>query len=117
MCHTIKTLATVSNGELLLCTACNIYHLTYNNIHFEFTPEEFDQFKKYLLHIEVAYWEERFSCRKMGRSIPIPSLQQNLILVFNSREIQELRALVLAEKRNVFHPIALDDINYTLVLN
>lgn len=117
MSHTIKTIAQVSSGELLFCTACKLYHLTFNNIHFEFTPNEYKQFKKYLFHIDIDYWEEKYSCHHTGKNIPIPSLQKNLVLIFNRKEIQELKVLFSSSGAKEFQTISLDDINYTLVLN
>ncbi len=102
---------------MLFCTACKLYHLTFNNIHFEFTPKEYKQFKQYLFHIDLDYWEEKYGCYNTGKSIPIPSLQKNLVLIFNRKEIQELKTLCATSVFQEFKTIGLDDINYKLILN
>ncbi len=98
-----------------MCTKCKHFHLTFNNIFFEFNQEELDQFKDYLFAIDIDYWEDQYPCPK--RNIPVPSLQKNLILVFNRQEIAELKQLFSGYSYQKFKNITLDDIDYTLVLN
>ncbi|AUC82834.1 DUF6686 family protein [Lacinutrix sp. Bg11-31] len=114
MCHNVKTISKVSSGELSICENCKIYHLEFNNICFEFNVEQYEKFKNYLLNIETNYWETKYAHSKVKRKIPIPSLQPNLVLMFNRQEIEELKSL-FCNKKNVF--LALDDIDYTLILN
>ena len=57
MCNYIKTIGKVKSGELTLCTKCNHYHLTFNNIFFEFTEKEYIQFKKYILQFRYFLLE------------------------------------------------------------
>lgn len=117
MCHNVKTISKVSSGELSICENCNIYHLEFNNICFEFNEEEYEKFKNYLLNIEINYWEIKYAHSKVKRKIPIPSLQPNLVLMFNRQEIEELKALFYSKKHVFDNYIDLDDINYTLILN
>ena len=94
MCNYIRTIGKVKSGELTLCTKCNHYHLTFNNIFFEFTEKEYIQFKKYILHLDTSYWNENYPCPKVKKNIPIPTLQGNLVLLFNQQEIEELKNLL-----------------------
>ncbi|WP_452230418.1 MULTISPECIES: DUF6686 family protein [unclassified Lacinutrix] len=117
MCTNIKTISKVSSGELSICTHCNIYHLEFNNIYFEFTEVQYKQFKRYLLALEPEYWENKYVDAKVKRKIPIPSLQSNLVLMFNRQEVAELKAL-FCNKKHVFDKyLNVDDIDYTLILN
>ncbi|WP_303316829.1 DUF6686 family protein [Flavivirga abyssicola] len=117
MCNSIRTIAKVTNGELSICEQCNVYHVEFNNIYFEFTPNEFDHFKDYLLNIELDYWEERYSCAKVKRKIPIPSMQKNLVLMFNRQEIKELKLLFCGEECSFENVLHANDIDYKLILN
>ena len=117
MCHNVKTISKVSSGELSICENCNIYHLEFNNIYFEFTQHQYHRFKSYLLSIEEDYWEEMYADAKVKRKIPIPSIQENLVLMFNKQEILELKAL-FCHRGNVYeNEITLIDIDYTFILN
>jgi hypothetical protein len=117
MCNSIKTISKVSNGELSICENCKIYHLEYNNIYFEFTEKQYDQFKTYLLNIESDYWEDRYAGANVNRKIPIPSLQSNLVLMFNRQEISELKFL-FCNKDDVFNSyLSVDDIDAMIILN
>ena len=117
MCHNIKTIAKVKSGELSMCKRCNVYHLSFNNLFFEFTTEELNSFKKYLFLLEIDYWEHKYDCSKIKRKIPIPSMQQNLFLMFNRQEIEELKSLFYKQENNSFASLNVDDIDYTYILN
>ena len=117
MCHKIKILAKEKNGELTICTECSHYHLTFNNIFFEFNKEELDQFKKYLFEIDLDYWEYYYPCPKFKKNIPVPTLQKNLILLFNREEIVELKRLLSFHSYDKYRELKLDEIDYTFILN
>ncbi|MFV0565920.1 MAG: DUF6686 family protein [Flavobacteriaceae bacterium] len=115
MCHDLKILAKSNRGELSICLSCNIYHLEFNNLYFEFSTEEFVHFKTYILSVDCMYWECAYAETCFKRKIPIPSVQKNLILLFSRQEIEELKALVMEKDDN--HYLELDDIEYTYCLN
>ncbi|MDN3664865.1 DUF6686 family protein [Algibacter miyuki] len=119
MCeNNIKTLAKVTNGELSVCCECRVYHLEFNNIYLELNENEFEQFKNYLFDIEMDYWEYKYASAKVKRKIPIPSMQQNLVLMFKREEIVELRMLLSSRATHVFNEaLTVRDIDYTLILN
>ena len=117
MCHTIKTIAQTKNGHLLKCKDCKIYTLILNNLFFEFTLEEFENFKLYIRDIEIGYWEQKNVCGYLKRKIPVPTLQQNLVLMFNRIEVEELKLLVLNQQKEFQKILGIDDIDYTLLLN
>lgn len=117
MCHNIKTISKVKSGELSICENCNVYHLEFNNIYFEFTTKQFKQFKDYLDTIEIGFWERKYTCSKMKRKIPIPSLQRNLVLMFNRQEICELICLFSLGNNSYTKLLQLSEIDYTLIVN
>jgi hypothetical protein len=115
MCNKIKTLSKTKRGELYLCEQCNIYHLEFNNIYFEFNEEQFHQFKSYVLAIEVDYWEHKYACGRVKKKIPIPTMHPNLVLMFNRQEIYELIDLFHFEQGRKLLDVT--DIDYTFIIN
>nr|WP_123803307.1 DUF6686 family protein [Flavivirga aquatica] len=108
----------VKSGELSFCCQCGIYHLEFNNIYFEFSRKEFEQFKAYILDIEMDYWEHRYAMAKLKRKIPIPSMQQNLVLMFKNQEIRELQMLLTTSTKDVFNScLNIAEIDYKFILN
>ncbi|MWW24327.1 DUF6686 family protein [Algibacter lectus] len=118
MCRdSVKVLSKVPSGELSFCSECHVFHLEFNNIYLEFQQSEFKQFKDYIINIEIDYWEHKYACAKVQRKIPIPSMQPNLVLMFNREEIKELQSLFNLENRKDISLLSLQDINYTLIIN
>lgn len=118
MCKGIEAISKTSKGELNFCRNCQQFHLEFNNIYFEFTPIEYKQFRKYVLLIESEFWERKYANANVRRKIPIPTLQENLVLMFNRQEVAELKALISNKKEAVFNSILnVDDIDYTFIIN
>jgi hypothetical protein len=117
MCHKIKILARAKSGTLSMCNQCKIYHLEFNNVYFEFTKAQLNHFKEYLLTIDLEYWEAKYSCAIIQRKIPIPSQQENLLLMFNKHEIEELKALLLYTENKHLSWLDVYDIDYKFILN
>lgn len=118
MCNSIKTISKVKSGELSICCQCHIYHLEFNNIYLEFNQKEFEQFRSYILEIEMDYWECKYASAKVKRKIPIPSMQQNLVLMFKREEIRELQMLLTTSSKDIFNSyLNINDIDYKFILN
>ena len=117
MCHNIKIIAKIENGELAICENCEVYHLIFNNIFFQMSDEQLIQFKEYLFKIDTNYWENCQNCSSNKRKIPIPTLHENLILIFNRLEIAALKSLLSIKKMTYSKILHVSGIDYTLVLN
>lgn len=115
MCHKLKTLSKGSRGVLSVCNACKIYHLEFNNLYFELNMGQLQQLKSYVLSLDCNYWECKYAKTCFKRKIPIPSMQENLILMFNRQEVEELKAL-LSQNINT-KLLSVDAIDYQLILN
>lgn len=113
----IKTLAKGKFGELLFCTECRKYQFTFNNLFFEFTKHELEHFKNYLFDIDTEYWEYEYPCPKLKKNIPLPTMQNNLVLLFSKEEIEEMKNLLSFERQPKFKELRLDEIDYKLILN
>ncbi|MGB1391138.1 MAG: DUF6686 family protein [Flavobacteriaceae bacterium] len=117
MCNYIKTIGKVKSGELTLCTKCHHYHLTFNNIFFEFTKKEYIQFKKYIFQLNTEYWNENYPCPKVKKNISIPTLQGNLVLLFNQQEIEELKKLLSSKIVRKYEELSVEEIDYSFIEN
>lgn len=117
MCHQVKTIAKNCDGELSYCAHCKIYHLTFNNIYIEFTDKELVSFQKFIIDIEVEYWETKYDRMVMKRKIPIQTKQQNLSMMFNRQELQSLQELVTQQTKKPFNNLSVLEIDYTFFLN
>jgi hypothetical protein len=118
MCKSIKILAKVKSGDLSYCASCKVFHLIFNNLFFELSHQDFGKLKSYINHIEVGYWEHKHACPKIKRKIPLPSSQENLVMVFNRQEITELGKLLNYQQYSSTDKLLnIDDIDYNLKLN
>lgn len=117
MCSSLTTIGQVNNGILTFCKACKIYHLEFTNIYLEFSEEEFEQFKAYLLTIEVSYWEHKYANVNIRRKVPIPTTQNNLMLMFNRHEIEELITLFYSKPTDKKPLLDVSQIDYRLIMN
>ena len=70
MSKKIKLVGKVKSGELTVCLDCNHYHLTFNNIFFEFTNDEYLYFKKYIIQLDTEYWNENYPHPKVKKTSP-----------------------------------------------
>jgi len=114
--HQIKILAKGKFGELVFCIKCKTYQFTFNNLFFQFTKQELNQFKKYLFDIDTEYWEYEFPCPLLKRNIPLPTIQNNLVLLFTKEEVIEMKRL-LSVKQVRLQELTLNEIDYKLILN
>ncbi|MCI2229045.1 hypothetical protein MC378_07685 [Polaribacter sp. MSW13] len=117
MCYKTKIISRVKSGELSVCNGCKIYSLTFNNVFFQFEADELNQFKQYILNLDIEYWLDHYSVTTRKRKIPVPTFHQNLILIFDIYEMEELKVLLGINdsvKKVVLSP---QDVDYTLILN
>ena len=115
MCHSLKTLAKVKSGELSFCEICNIYHLEFNNLYCELNIIHFIKLKTFILDIDIDYWEQKYAYTNIKRKIPITTVSQNMVLMFNRQEVEELKSLFLNKRNESI--LNVDDIDYKFILN
>ncbi len=117
MCQKSKIISRVKNGELSMCNCCKNYNLVFNNIFFQFDREQLNKFKEYVSKIDVEYWLDYSASTTQRRKIPVPTFHQNLVLVFDTYEIEELRTLLGIFNTNESNTLCTADIDYALILN
>jgi len=117
MAHKIEIISRNYNGELSYCTCCKTYHLHFNNLYFEFSEEELNNFKQIICFSEDLVADMPANKRMMKRHIPIETGQVNMVLMFNFKEIKALRGLLFFQEKTSTGGLAPLDINYDFSLN
>lgn len=115
----VKIISRVKSGELWFCSGCNAYHLMFNNLFFAFTKKELIGFKNYVDKLEIGYWEHKYACSNLRRKIPIPTSQENLVIMLNRQEVIELQTLLAFKNASIkaYKTLNADDIDYECHLN
>src|SRR5690606_7775584 len=117
MCHKINTLSKNCHGQLDYCSHCNVFQLHFNNIYIEFTQRELKAFQKFVVEIDIEYWKACCGRAFLKRKIPIQTVQQNLVLMFDQQELNSLKDIIFqhAPKPNI--TISVSEIDYNTYLN
>lgn len=114
MC-TLNILNRTNNGLLFFCQHSTLYNLSFNNLTFNFDTTEFDRFRVYLNSIDSDYWEKEYENSIYEKKIPIPTLQNNFIILLNRYELEELKILVdFSHRARLLDP---EEINYKMIYN
>ncbi len=93
---------------LIHLNGCNKYQLTYNNLNFSLTNCELRALKKYLSRIKPDYWEKEYENSVYEKKIPIPTTQDNFIIMINRVELFELQLLINISKSDI-HNFLIDE--------
>ncbi len=100
MCCNYSILKQTQNGMLIFLKGCGNYQLTFNNLNFSLTEEELIAFTNYLKRIDIDYWEKEYQNSIYKKKIPIPTLQNNFIILITRLELHELHLLLSTESSN-----------------
>jgi hypothetical protein len=100
MCCNYSILKQTQNGMLIFLKGCGNYQLTFNNLNFSLTEEELIAFTNYLKRIDIEYWEKEYQHSIYKKKIPIPTLQNNFIILITRLELYELLLLLSTESPN-----------------
>ena len=117
MCHNIKIDNQTKNGIVVTCTDCKKYQVLFKNLNFNFTKNEYDSFISYLNGIDGKEWEEEYKNSIYDKKIPIPTAQHNLLILLNSKELFELKKLLLIHCTEIISLLRHTDINYKMIFN
>lgn len=93
MCEKLIKIKQNECGELHYCPAHQLYHLMFNNFHLMLDEEQYESLKTHVSEIDIEFWLDKFSDTLVKRKIPIPTHQENLILVFDIHEFIQLKSL------------------------
>ncbi len=116
MCQKLKTLSQNKQGALHYCNTCKIYHVLFNNFHFILNQKQVNALKNHIISIDIKYWESQFECTSIKRKIPVPTFQENLILIFDKQEFDAFKNL-FTNQSNTSKILTAGDIEYNFILN
>lgn len=115
MCN-INHLKRTKDGILLFCDHSEKYLLLFKNINLNLTLEELKKFSEYIVSIDEYYWEHEYRNSIFDKHIPIPSIQENLMLLLDLNDLFELREL-LNYKSKLIKFMSFREIDYKISLN
>lgn len=104
-----------TNGLLLYCDFREMYQLSFKNFVFDFNSNEMKSLTEYINKIDAEYWENEYCNSMYQKKIPIPTQQNNFILLFDREELEELKFLVGFTNQNKY--LHTSEINYQVILN
>ena len=115
MCCNYSIINQTPNGMLVLLNGCGNYQLTFNNLNFNLTSFELEHLTNYLNQIDCDYWEKEYENSIYEKKIPIPTLQNNLIILLDRFEVKELIELLQLKRTEKL--LKSREINYRLYWN
>ena len=117
MCNQLHPISKNVLGSLTFCPKCKVFQLNFNNLFFELSAKDLNRLRDFLNNTDVDYWEEQENAPVWKRKIPVPTQQENLILLFNKQEFALFKQLLSNTSRDRDYPLSILDIDYTLILN
>lgn len=102
MCHNFIKLNETESGILIYMSKCKKFQLTFNNLCFSLSDLELKTLKSYLQNIDIYYWEKEYENSIYEKRIPIPTLQNNFIILINPQELYELINLISFKETNEY---------------
>jgi hypothetical protein len=115
MCCNYSILKQTQNGMLIFLKGCGNYQLTFNNLNFSLTEDELIGFANYLKRIDIDYWEKEYEHSIYKKKIPIPTLQNNFIILIHRLELYEL--LLLLNLENTTEMLGYNDLKNGIFWN
>ena len=103
-------------GQLYYCRTCKTYHLLFQNFHFILNQKQKSTLHKYIEEVDIAYWDEKYCDTPIKRKIPVPTCQENLLLIFDKQEFSALKELFSMD-RTINKMLSINDIEYSYILN
>lgn len=117
MCPNITLIKATPNGVIYWFKNCNMSQLIYKNLCFDFYPEEFDAFQKYILGLDGDSIEKQYRKSLHKRKIPIPMGNSCLTVLLNREELNELQVLFDGKKEYEILNKPIGKIDYQMILN
>ena len=118
MCEKLIKIKQNECGELHYCPAHQLYHLMFNNFHLMLDEEQYESLKTHVSEIDIKFWLDKFCDTPLKRKIPIPTHQENLILVFDIHEFIQLKSLFFNHQNHEdLLYLSTDQIEYQNIFN
>lgn len=118
MSHNIIEISKNWNGKLEFCKGCKKYYLSFNNVFLIFNRYELNKFIEYLSRQNFEGFDDDEAIPTLGHKVLIPTMQDNLILLFSKKEINALKSLLENKCSNLNSKlISAFEIDYTFMAN
>lgn len=88
------------NGKVFKCSKCNLIHVEFKNLNFNFTLAQYEHFADYILKLDGSEWEDINRDSSYLRKIMIPIGHQNFNIMFNNEELKEFNNLLNKQQLN-----------------
>lgn len=88
------------NGKVFKCSKCDAIHIEYKNLNFNFSEKQYKHFAEYIMKLDGKEWEHKNRNTQYRRKIIIPIGHKSVNILLNNAELQELKQLFSAKKRN-----------------
>lgn len=105
-----------AHGSIKYCNNCQVYHLEFGNLSFNFTQKQLDVFRKYINDIDGEYWTRVNRKSENTRKIQLPTQLKGTNFCFHADELEELKYLLNADFKYVDKSCFVT-VNYEFSLN
>jgi hypothetical protein len=118
MCKNLEIISKNNYGVIYHCTKCNVYQVLFNNIHFILNKKQISALRKHISSLDIEYWESIFINTSIQRKIPIPipTSQENLMLIFNKQEFYAFKNLLFVKDKTTKF-LSVNDFDYNFIIN
>lgn len=105
-----------AHGTIRFCNNCQLYHLEFGNLNFNFTEKQLIVFRKYINEIDGEYWARVNHKTEHTRKIQLPTQLKGTNFCFHASELEELKYLLNTHLRSVDKSV-FATVNYEFSLN
>lgn len=91
------------NGKVFKCSKCNLLHVEFKNLNFNFTPAQYKQFAVYIQNLDGAECEDMNRDSSYLRKIMIHIGHQNFNIMFKVDELTEFNSLLNLEQTSIHY--------------
>ncbi len=103
------------NGKLIFCTKCNLYHLEFGNLYFNFTEGELQGFKRYINDIDGEYFNVLNQHSSNNRKILLPTKLKGIHFALHLEELNEIKTLLqLDVPKKKYEFIRIENYNFSM---
>lgn len=83
-----------ANGKVFKCETCNLIHIEFKNLNFNFSEFQFEHFSDYIQKLNGLEWEGINENSLYNRKIIVPIGHKNFNFMLNNNELIELQELL-----------------------
>lgn len=115
-----KVISKTENGHIFICAKCDMFHIEYKNLNFNFkNRKDYQSFANYFIKLKGEHWEGLNKEAHFKRKIIVPIGHKNFNVLLNNEELLELKQLFVEGGASQSKGKTLNklDVNYPYSLN